>query len=192
MERAFYARDPARVARDLLGCVLVHDACRGRIVETEAYRGRSDPASHAADGRTDRNEPMYGGPGRSYVYVCYGIHTMFNVVTGHDNVPGAVLVRAAEPLDGVEAMQDRRAVEERDELCSGPGKLCEAFAIIPAHDATDLLGRDLRIETGPAPDAVARSGRIGVSEGEDEPLRFCAAGNPHVSTLPRDVTTEEL
>lgn len=180
MERAFYGRDAARVARDLLGCELVHGACRGRIVETEAYRGRSDPASHAANGRTDRNRPMFGPPGRSYVYRCYGIHAMFNVVATREGIPGGVLVRAVEPLEGLETMRDSRGVDET-ELCSGPGKLCEAFGITLEHDDRDLRAGELRIEHGPAPDTVERTSRIGVAAGEDLPLRFLDRDNPHVS-----------
>lgn len=181
MERGFYGRDAARVARDLLGCELVHGACRGRIVETEAYRGRSDPASHATNGRTDRNQPMFGPPGRSYVYRCYGIHTLFNAVTGRENVPGAVLVRAVEPLTGLDAMRDRRAVEAATRLCSGPGKLCEAFGITLEHDDRDLRSADLRIEHGASPDTVDRTGRIGVAAGADLPLRFHDGDSAHTS-----------
>lgn len=180
MERAFYRRDAARVARDLLGCELVHGACRGRIVETEAYRGQSDPASHAANGRTDRNQPMFGPPGRSYVYRCYGIHAMFNVVATRDGLPGGVLVRAVEPLEGLETMRDRRGADET-ELCSGPGKLCEAFGITLEHNDRDLRTGELRIEHGPAPDTIEGTGRIGVAAGADLPLRFHDGDSAHVS-----------
>lgn len=181
MDRAFYARDAARVARDLLGCELVHGDCRGRIVETEAYRGRSDPASHAANGPTDRNQPMFGPPGRSYVYLCYGIHAMFNVVATRDGIPGGVLVRAVEPLRGVDVMRDRRGVDETTELCSGPGKLCTALGIGLQHDDRDLSAGELRIEHGPAPETVERTGRIGVAAGADLPLRFLAPDSLHTS-----------
>lgn len=181
MDHAFYARDAGRVARDLLGCELVHAGVRGRIVETEAYRGRSDPASHAANGPTDRNRVMFGPPGRSYVYLCYGIHAMFNVVATRDGIPGGVLVRAVEPLEGLDAMRDRRGVDETTQLCSGPGKLCTALGITLQHGDRDLRTGDLRIEHGPAPTEVERTGRIGVAAGEDLPLRFLAPDSPHVS-----------
>lgn len=181
MEQRFYARDAAAVARDLLGCELVHGDCRGRIVETEAYRGRSDPASHAANGETDRNRVMFGPPGRSYVYICYGIHAMFNVVATRDGIPGGVLVRALEPVDGLDTMRDRRRVQEASGLCSGPGKLCTALGITREHNDRDLAIGPLRIEHGPAPERVERTGRIGVADGEELPLRFFVADNPHVS-----------
>lgn len=180
MDRTFYARDAARVARDLLGCELVHGPCRGKIVETEAYRGRSDPASHAVNGPTDRNRVMFGPPGRSYVYLCYGIHALFNVVTGTDGVPSAVLVRAVEPMEGRETMRERRGVDDTA-LCSGPGKLCEAFGITCDDSDKALTGGALRIEQGPAPEQVERTGRIGVADGGDLLLRFLVGENPHVS-----------
>lgn len=191
MERDAYARDAATVARTLLGCTLVHGPCRGRIVETEAYRGRSDPASHAANGRTDRNAAMYGEPGRSYVYLCYGIHTMLNTVTGRTGLPSAVLIRAVEPLEGEDTMHGRRGVDDSRDLCNGPGKLCEAFAITQDYDGEDLLEGNLRIVDGPTPDSVQRTPRIGISTGEDRPLRFLDPESPHTSRT-GDVTTGEL
>ncbi len=184
MDAASFQGDSAAVARDLLGCTLVHGDLRGRIVETEAYYGDSDvkdPASHAFTGKTDRNAPMFGPPGRAYVYICYGIHHMLNVVTGPDGEPGAVLIRAAAPVAGLDTMRSRRDVDADTALCSGPGKLCEAFAVTTDHDGTDLTAGDLRIEDGPVPDDVVRDTRIGISVGEELPLRFYDADSPHVS-----------
>ncbi|MFB6077329.1 MAG: DNA-3-methyladenine glycosylase, partial [Candidatus Nanohaloarchaea archaeon] len=165
MERQFFGRPPGTVAPDLLGHDLVHGEMRGRIVETEAYRGADDPASHAANGRTARNAPMFGEPGTAYVYVAYGIHTMLNVVTGEAGEPSAVLIRAVEPGDGVDRMRENRDADDLTELCSGPGKLCEAFDISTADNGSDLLDGDLRIAPGGGIDdgAVVVDTRIGVS-----------------------------
>lgn len=188
MDRSFYARAAEPVAKDLLGCHLVHDhdgvTYRGRIVETEAYYGDDDvcdPASHAFTGETARNQVMFGPAGQSYVYVCYGIHNMLNVVTGDDGEPGAVLLRAVEPVDGIDAMHDARGVSTETALCSGPGKLCEAFSVTTEHNDVDLTGGDLRIESGERDDRIVTTTRIGLSKGEDLPFRFYEAGNPHVS-----------
>lgn len=179
MEAGFYDRDAASVARDLLGCVLSHEppgGCRtsGRIVETEAYTGLDDPASHAAAriGRTDRNDPLFGSPGTAYVHLNYGIHWCFNAVTGPEGVPGGVLIRALEPLEGLEVMRDRRG--GRDDLTNGPGRLAQALGIGPALQRHDLRLPPLRIESGvPVPDEhVGRSPRIGISRAVDRPLRF--------------------
>ncbi|MDY6766535.1 MAG: DNA-3-methyladenine glycosylase [Candidatus Nanohaloarchaea archaeon] len=186
MNTQFFARDPDTVARDLLGRDLVHDTgielC-GRIVETEAYRGPDDPASHASGGRTDRNAPMFGEPGRAYIYISYGIHHMLNVVTGGTGSPSAVLLRAVEPLEGVERMQANRGVDARAELCSGPGKLCEAFGITKEHNKVDLTAGHLRIEEGEQvpPERTVEDTRIGVSGGEDLKLRFFVGDSRFVS-----------
>lgn len=180
LERDFYARDVEEVACDLLGTVLVRGDRAGRIVEAEAYRGESDPASHATAGRTARNASMFGEPGTAYVYISYGIHTMLNAVTGEDGRPSAVLVRAVEPLQGVDAMRAARGRDDLTALCSGPGKLCEAFGIEPSHDGTDLVDGPFHVAHGdPVPDgAVSRSARIGVES--EAPLRFFLE-DPHVS-----------
>ncbi|MFB6294506.1 MAG: DNA-3-methyladenine glycosylase [Candidatus Nanohaloarchaea archaeon] len=186
MNQSFFARSPETVAQALLGDHLVHDTgveLRGRIVETEAYHGPSDPASHASSGRTERNAPMFGDPGTAYVYISYGIHHMLNIVTGETGDPSAVLVRAVEPLDGVEQMRARRGVDAREGLCSGPGKLCEAFDITKAHNEVDTTQGHLRIEEGDSvrQDSIVEDTRIGVSGGEDLELRFYEDGNGHVS-----------
>ncbi len=163
LPRAFYDRPSPAVARDLLGCRLLHAGpqglCVGRIVEVEAYLGRDDPASHAARGLTARNAPMFGPPGHAYVYRIYGLHDCFNVVTGAAGDPMAVLVRAVE----VEALPPG-AYPRAD----GPGRLCRAFGISRHHDRADLCRAGpgcLWITTGPAVRGpVATTPRIGVAD----------------------------
>jgi DNA-3-methyladenine glycosylase len=168
----FYTRaDVLAVARELLGQVLVVPApdgqrLSGAIVETEAYRGPEDRASHAYGGRrTARTETMYRRGGTAYVYFVYGLHYQFNVVTNVEDVPHAVLVRAVAPLEGVEVMRRRREGRPDDELASGPGKLCAAFGIDRNLDGADLLGDRVWIEAGPrriAPAAIVAGPRVGV------------------------------
>lgn len=170
--RAFYERDAAAVARDLLGDLLVHGEVAGRIVETEAYRGRKDPGSHAHRGETERNATMFGSPGRAYVYLCYGVHEMLNVVTGPEGEPGAVLIRALKPVRGLDLMRERRGVEELEKLTSGPGKLTQAMEIDRRHDGHDLISGDLRIEAGDTVEDPVTGPRIGLGVECDRPLRF--------------------
>ncbi|HWQ00195.1 MAG TPA: DNA-3-methyladenine glycosylase [Vicinamibacterales bacterium] len=153
---AFYARPTLRVARDLIGMVLVHETrgtlAAGAIVEVEAYIGEDDPACHAAPGPTPRNRPLYGPPGRAYVYLNYGLHCLVNAVTEPEGSPAAVLIRALEPLAGVELMRRRRgrpdgAAPRRDEdLCRGPGNLARALGITLRLNGADLTCGPLRIE----------------------------------------------
>lgn len=170
----------AESARHVLGCVLVAGACRARIVEVEAYGGESDPASHAWRGPTPRTQVMYGQPGRSYVYFTYGNHWMLNVVARPEGEAAAVLLRAAEPLEGLDVMASRRlrAKGGRD-LLSGPGKLCQAFALDRSHNGLDLFdpASPLRLEEAQPPGQVVVGVRIGISvgRGELEPLRFIDA-----------------
>ena len=179
MEPDFYDRSSLEVARDLLGCVLVRDhseggCTSGRIVETEAYTGLDDPASHAAAriGRTRRNDPLFGPPGTAYVHLNYGIHWCLNAVAGPDGVPAGVLIRALEPVEGQEAMRIRRA--GREELTNGPGRLTQALAVGPEFQRHRLDTAPLRIVAGsPVPDAaIGRSPRIGISRAVDLPYRF--------------------
>jgi DNA-3-methyladenine glycosylase len=185
LPRRFYRRDSRVVAPELLHKVLVVGPCRGRIVEVEAYAGGEDPASHAYRGRTARNATMFERSGLLYVYFTYGMHWCANVVTGADGVGQAVLVRAVAPLKGLELMRDRRPTVHNDrDLCRGPARLCQAFAITGAADGTDLV-RDPRIWLGddgvapPRDPAVSR--RIGLSKGIEPPWRWYVAGSPHVS-----------
>jgi DNA-3-methyladenine glycosylase len=189
----FYARPAAVVAPALLGTLLVarHGAelTVGRIVETEAYTGPDDPASHAAAriGRTRRNATMFGAPGLAYVYRSYGIHWCLNVVTDEPGFPGAVLIRAIEPLEGLDIMRRRRwpagePGRDRD-LGSGPGRLAVAMGVKGEHDAHSLGTPPLWIAPGETPPAraIASGPRIGITRAADWPLRFLLAGNPHVS-----------
>lgn len=181
---SFFDRPPRPVAVDLIGCTLLHRGIGGRIVETEAYE-RGEPACHAFGGPTTRNAPLFGPPGRIYVYLCYGIHSMFNFVTGPDEVAGAVLVRALEPTDGLEEMRRRRRTDGDDRtLCSGPGKLCEALAIglgdsgvSAVEGAYAVLGREPDVRE---PD-VTVGPRVGITKAADLPWRYCLAGSRYLS-----------
>jgi len=173
------ARPTIAVARELLGAVLEHvtpdGVVAGRIVETEAYLAAGDPASHSHRGRTDRNDSMFGPPGRAYVYLCYGVHRCFNVVTAPAGTGEAVLVRALEPLEGLELMRSRRGVARDRDLCSGPGKLCAALGIELAHDGVDLARSALRLwwPRSRAGYALLTAGpRIGIRHAAELPLRF--------------------
>lgn len=184
LARNFYSRNTKTVAKELLGKVLVHrtgrGTLRGRIVETEAYFGSGDPASHAHCGRTQRNFPMFGTPGVAYVYFCYGNHWLFNIVASNGG-PGAVLVRAVEPLEGIETMKKNRRIGELVALTNGPGKLCAALGIGKSHNGIDLAGDSLFLEDlGDKPDVV-RAKRVGISRGADRLLRFYVKGSPFVS-----------
>lgn len=183
----FYARETELVARELLGatleCTVRGVRCRGRIVETEAYTGESDAACHAAAGRTARTEVLYGPPGRAYVYFVYGMHWCVNAVTRRAGLPSAVLIRALEPLEGVDAMRRRRGVKRDRELTNGPAKLCEALGITGAHNGALLQTSALRILRGePVEDGdVAVTRRIGISKAVEEPLRWIVRSSAHVS-----------
>lgn len=179
MDPGFYARSALEVGRDLLGCVLVREGpgrerVAGRIVETEAYTGLDDPASHAAAriGRTRRNDPLFGPPGIAYVHLNYGIHWCLNAVVGEVGTPAGVLIRALEPVEGLEIMQLRR--NGRAGLTDGPGKLGQALAIGPEFQRHPLNLPPLSIAPGEAvPEAhVRRSKRIGISRAADLPYRF--------------------
>ncbi len=187
--RAFNNRETEIVARELLGAVLeCHtDAgvCTGRIVETEAYLGEQDLACHAAAGLTPRTAPLYGAPGISYVYFIYGVHWCVNAVTRAKGLPSAVLIRALEPLTGIEIMRTRRVAARRDiDLTNGPGKLCQALGIDGRHNALDLRKAPLLIRAGhPVADTdVGRTPRIGITRCADWPLRWIVQGNPYVSS----------
>lgn len=186
---AFFDRPAESVARDLLGGVLIStiggEETVGRIVEAEAYIGPHDPASHAAEriGRTARNASMFGPPGIAYVYRIYGLHWCLNVVTGPEGYPAAVLIRALEPLAGIETMRRRRRLRSDRELTSGPARLAEALGITGALDGHPLQEPPLVLAAGePVPDeAVAVGPRIGVTRAADWPLRFHVRGNAWVS-----------
>jgi DNA-3-methyladenine glycosylase len=179
----FYDRPVLEVAPDLIGCVVRHGGTAGVIVETEAYH-RSEPASHAWAGLTARTAPLFGPPGIAYVYRSYGIHALLNAVCDHEDSGAAVLIRALEPLDGIEVMRARRAVARDEELCNGPGKLTQALGIGLDLNGTSLLDGPIGIEPrGPGWEAPAIDigRRIGITKAVDLDWRFCARGNRHVS-----------
>jgi DNA-3-methyladenine glycosylase len=192
LDRDFFARDTLVVARQLLGQRLVHrvdgERLSGRIVETEAYVGEADEASHASCGPTARNAAMYGPPGHAYVYLIYGIHHCLNTVTVREGFPAAVLIRALEPLEGLDRMRALRGGRPDRELTDGPGKLCQALEIDLDLNGADLCVRDadLFLEAGERvdDDAIRAGPRIGVRGDETAltaPWRFYVAENPYVS-----------
>ena len=170
--RSLLAGDAPAVAPLLLNKLLVHGECVGRIVEVEAYR-EDDPASHTFRGRTDRNAVMFGPPGHLYVYFTYGLHYCSNVVTGPEGHGAAVLLRAVEPVAGIELMQERR--DGRRQLADGPAKLCQAFAIGPDHNGRyvcDGSGVGLFDDGMPPPDDPLVGPRVGITKAVDVPWRF--------------------
>ncbi|HSD78546.1 MAG TPA: DNA-3-methyladenine glycosylase, partial [Solirubrobacteraceae bacterium] len=179
----FYARPVLRVARDLIGCVVEHEGCSGVIVETEAYHF-TEPACHAYAGVTARTVTLWGTPGIAYVYRSYGIHALLNAVCEPEDVGAAVLIRALEPRDGVEAMRARRGVHRLADLCSGPGKLTQALGIGLELNGTSLAAGPVCVRERPAGwrrPRVVTGPRIGITRAVDLPWRFCALGSRHVS-----------
>jgi DNA-3-methyladenine glycosylase len=188
LPRGFFGRPSVVVAPELLGHVLVRrlpdgEEIRVRLVETEAYR-QDDPASHSYRGRTARNDVMFGPPGRLYVYFTYGMHHCMNVVTGADGDASAVLLRAAEPLSGLDAMAQRRGTDRPALLCSGPARLAAALGVDRALDGVDLVRGDvIWLERGTPlpPDRVSVGPRIGIRQAVEQPWRFTEAESPWVS-----------
>ena len=181
---AFYDRSVHEVARDLVGCVVRHGAAAGRIVETESYH-QEEPACHAYAGLTARTETLFGPPGTAYVYRSYGIHALLNAVAEPAGVGAAALIRALEPLEGVELMRARRGLDRREDLCSGPGKLTQALAIGLDLNGTPLAGGGPiellpRPAGAPAP-RIVTGPRIGITKAAELPWRFCDADSRHVS-----------
>ena len=189
---AFYDRATELVARDLLGMILECDSpegvTSGRIVETEAYLGEEDLACHASAGRTSRTEPLYGPPGTAYVYFIYGMYWCFNAVTRRAGEPSAVLVRALEPVTGIELMRARRGgrIRRDVDLTNGPGKLCQALGIDGQHNRLPLQAPPLMVRhSDPVPrESVTITPRIGISRSADWPLRWFISDNPFVSKTP--------
>ena len=183
LDRAFYDRPVLEVARDLVGCTVRHGTTAGVIVETEAYH-HTEAACHAYVGLTARTSTLYGPPGVAYVYRSYGIHALLNAVCEPEDVGAAVLVRALEPVDGIEEMRARRGLQRLEELCSGPGKLTQAMDIDLELNTTSLLDGPIRFGppvAGRPPVAVVAGPRIGITKAVDLPWRFCALGSRHVS-----------
>jgi DNA-3-methyladenine glycosylase len=187
LPRSFYDRPTVAVARDLLGKILVHRSpqgtASGRITEVEAYLPRKDPGSHAAFGRTPRNEVMFGPAGRAYVYFCYGNHFLFNIVTEKEGLAGAVLIRALEPVLGRNLMARRRGKPgvSSQGLTDGPGKLTQALGIHRDHNRVPVWKAPLFLQAGPRKEPVGVTTRIGITRGSELPLRFYLKGNPHLS-----------
>lgn len=205
--REFYNRNTVDVAKELLGQFLVHDSPEGKtvgiIVETEAYI-TDDLASHASRGQTKRNAPMFGEPGCAYIYFIYGVHWCFNVVTQESGVGEAVLIRALEPIEGIELMQQRRGISDIKKLCNGPAKLVTALGISPDYNGIDITQGNLRIELqdsqsgNPSPHPspkrrgkylvgndkaveIITTTRVGIIQSADLPLRFYIKDSPFVS-----------
>jgi DNA-3-methyladenine glycosylase len=168
------------VAQQLIGTALLVNGVGGRIVETEAY-DRTDPASHSFAGPTARNEAMFGAPGHAYVYLSHGIHWCLNFVCREHGHGAGVLIRALEPLAGLDAMRARRGVDKPQQLCSGPGKLAQALAITRAHNGASLALPPFELVAPDAAPPLVIGPRIGISKAVDVPWRFGLAGSPFVS-----------
>jgi len=180
---AFYRRPVLDVARDLIGCVVSHDGASGVIVETEAYHD-SEPACHAYVGLTERTRVLFGPPGRAYVYRSYGIHACLNAVCEPPGVGAAVLIRALEPVDGIDLMRERRGLERLVDLCSGPGKLTQALAIGLDLNDSDLAAGPIVFSGKPRAwrdVPVSSDRRIGITKAAALPWRFSVTGSRFVS-----------
>jgi DNA-3-methyladenine glycosylase len=190
----FFARSVLDVAPDLIGCTVTHSGVSGVIVETEAYH-ETEPACHAFAGLTPRTQTLFGPPGKAYVYRSYGVHALLNAVCEREGVGAAVLIRALQPLDGIEEMQARRCKNGRPrsdsngrarehDLCSGPGKLTQALGIWLSENGTSLARGPVRVGRRPRAwrdPEITRSRRVGITHAVDLHWRFSAVGNPHVS-----------
>jgi len=188
LDHGFFDRSVHEVARDLIGCELAVEGTAGLIVETEAYDA-TDPACHAYIGRTTRNEVLFGPPGRAYVYLSYGIHSLLNAVAEPEGSAAAVLIRALEPTEGIELMRERRRRDEIGDLCSGPGKLTEALGVGLSLNGADLTEQPFEIYSrDPAWNGseIVAAPRIGITKAAELPWRYCASGSRFVSRpLPR-------
>jgi DNA-3-methyladenine glycosylase len=178
--RDFYARSVHDVARDLVGCLVRHGETAGRIVETESYH-MDEPACHAYVGLTERTRPLFGPPGHAYVYFSYGIHSLLNAVAEPEGTGAAVLIRALEPVDGLDVMRRRRGVERDTELCSGPAKLTQALEIGLSLNGSSLLDGPIEVLERESQPRIAIGERVGITKAADLPWRFCDADSAHVS-----------
>lgn len=187
LDREFFNRSVHLVARELIGCRLFYAGCGGTIVETESYEG-DDPACHAYVGLTKRTETLFGPPGRAYVYLSYGIHSLLNAVAEPEGDAAAVLIRALEPTAGLEAMRARRGDRPEEELCSGPGKLTEALGVGLGENGADLSADPFALlPPGPGwSGRVVAGPRVGITKAVERPWRFSLAGSRFVSR-PRPV-----
>jgi DNA-3-methyladenine glycosylase len=183
LDRSFYDRSVHEVARDLIGCVVRRGETAGRIVETESYH-MEEPACHAFAGVTERTRTLYGEPGRAYVYFSYGIHSLLNAVAEAEGIGAAVLIRALEPVDGIDVMRARRGLERTEELCSGPGKLTQALDIGLSLNGSSLVDGPIELltrEPGARAPRVVVGERVGITKAVELPWRFCDADSRHVS-----------
>ncbi|HAJ95968.1 MAG TPA: DNA-3-methyladenine glycosylase [Actinobacteria bacterium] len=185
LKRSFFQRDTAIVAKDLLGKILVKRSAEGSftgiIIETEAYYGIGDPASHAYRGMTPRSRLMFGKAGIAYIYLCYGVYWLLNVVTERTGTPGAVLIRGLKPIEGIESMRKRRKVSDKKRLTDGPGKLTIAMGISGADNGIDMTAGESSLYIGEDPDRKSRpiienTSRIGITDGKEKMLRYIAIG----------------
>jgi DNA-3-methyladenine glycosylase len=184
LARSFYLRPTVEVARALLGKIIAHQKCSGRIVETEAYLGQGDLASHSAHGPTPRTRVIFGPPGHAYVYFIYGMYECLNLVAEPDGVAGCVLIRAIEPVSGIELMQRRRPTAQRvEDLANGPGKLTRALAIDLKHNGADVTRGPIVVcaDEQESPFEIGISERIGIRKSADLPLRFFIKGSSFIS-----------
>jgi len=182
--KKFFNQPTVDLAKALLGKYLVFGDLKGIIVETEAYLYRDDPGCHAWRGPTKRNAPMFGPAGRTYVYFIYGMYHCLNIVSGKQGEGEAVLIRALEPVQGIEKMQRRRKTKVIENLCNGPGKLTQAFGITKKHNNTSLIDGPLRISDSKKKPEICTSTRIGLSSGKELELRFFVKGSRFVSKGP--------
>jgi DNA-3-methyladenine glycosylase len=183
LDLPFYDRSVHDVARDLIGCTVRYGETAGRIVETESYH-EAEPACHAHVGVTARTRTLFDPPGRAYVYFSYGVHSLLNAVAEPAGVGAAVLIRALEPLEGIELMRERRGLERLEDLCSGPGKLTQALGIGLALNGSSLLDGPVELLARPAsvrPPRVLSGERVGITKAVDLPWRFCDPASAHVS-----------
>jgi DNA-3-methyladenine glycosylase len=181
--RDFYARSVHDVARDLVGCCVRHGAAVGRIVETESYH-MDDAACHAHAGVTNRTSTLFGPPARAYVYFSYGVHSLLNAVAETEGVGAAVLIRALEPVEGIELMRARRGLERAGDLCSGPGKLTQALGIGLELNDSSLVDGPIEVlarEPATREPRIVLGERIGITKAVELPWRFCDADSRHVS-----------
>jgi DNA-3-methyladenine glycosylase len=182
LRRKFFDRSVHAVAPELIGATLTVDGIGGTIVEVEAYH-HTDPAAHSYGGRTARNAVMFGRPGVAYIYRSYGIHWCLNFVCEEEGSASAVLIRALEPAAGIETMRRRRGLDELRQLCSGPGKVCQALGVSIAHNgrALDRPPFELRARSGDVPIEIAVGPRIGITKAVELPWRYGLAGSPFLS-----------
>jgi DNA-3-methyladenine glycosylase len=178
----FFDRSVHDVASDLIGCTVDHGATAGVIVETESYHA-DDEACHAFGGLTERNSVLFGPPGHAYVYLSYGIHSLLNFVAEPDGEAAAVLIRALEPIRGIDPMRRRRGLERVEDLCSGPGKLTQALGVGLELNGSSLVDGPIRVLPRPAGHRpqIITAPRVGITKAADLPWRFCAADSRCVS-----------